>query len=478
MWLNDDVRFCFTVFEDNEQYETGDTLIHTFWKTSWDVCTTKWCYFFASISGLFSVSTSPIFEYHNDGVDPVPVPPPPPTMRVPILGGSIYTPDNALCQFNPLHGQHVWNTSPWYQLIPCSGKLSHLLVANVGSVNLCKATTVSIYKNGARTLLSTYLVDELEKNEDTQHELSLVDGDLVSVRNIPCCAPLLNATKYSCLFTPDDPNTGILLGCTQFVAGGSFNKAFTTYAAIATGGARQNGLEGTTQQPMPTTGKLTYCRITLSQAPDPGGLSGYRCMLRKNLADTGMFIDFIGNTVTSTSTIDIPFVAGDLFNWKISPIGAPANEPYASWGFVYMPDIIGESIILGMTSDLLHQTTTEQNTLTHWSIAPWKTFNAATYDMENILWSMTLKKFAVHLYLPPGIGDSFTFTLYNRAWLAVGGDTLLEVQISDNDTYGYNSVDSVVISDYNCARMKCNPSGSPALTRCTWGLVAYMPQPL
>lgn len=70
-WLNDDVRFCFTVFEDNEQFESGDTLIHTFWKTNWPYCTTKWSYYFASISGNWCVSTSPYFKYHNDGVDPV-----------------------------------------------------------------------------------------------------------------------------------------------------------------------------------------------------------------------------------------------------------------------------------------------------------------------------------------------------------------------------------------------------------------------
>lgn len=74
IWLNDDIRFCFTVFEDNEQYEDGNTLLHTFWKPSWDICTTKWCYFFGFVGGVASPSTSPLFKYHNDGVSPVPSP--------------------------------------------------------------------------------------------------------------------------------------------------------------------------------------------------------------------------------------------------------------------------------------------------------------------------------------------------------------------------------------------------------------------
>ncbi|MBA7536023.1 hypothetical protein ES705_28285 [subsurface metagenome] len=72
--LVDDVRFCFTVYEDNEQYEDGDTLVHTFYKEQWQVCKTKWFYFWGSIASEVCVSTSGIFKYHNDGTAPVPVP--------------------------------------------------------------------------------------------------------------------------------------------------------------------------------------------------------------------------------------------------------------------------------------------------------------------------------------------------------------------------------------------------------------------
>lgn len=72
--MQDDVRFCFTVFEDNEQFETGDTLIHTFWKTAWQPCATKWLYLWGYVAGIISPSTSAIFKYHNTGEAPVPVP--------------------------------------------------------------------------------------------------------------------------------------------------------------------------------------------------------------------------------------------------------------------------------------------------------------------------------------------------------------------------------------------------------------------
>ena len=87
-----DIRFCFTVFEDNEQEEAGDTLNHTWWKPNWPVCTTKWLYFWGTRVGEVCVSTTAPFEYHNSGAAPVPhvallvlepwteVTPPPPVM--------------------------------------------------------------------------------------------------------------------------------------------------------------------------------------------------------------------------------------------------------------------------------------------------------------------------------------------------------------------------------------------------------------
>ena len=72
--LKEDIRFCFVVFGDFEQFEAGDTYIHTFYIEDWPAGTTKWFYPFASVAGIFSVSTGPFFEYHNTGIAPVPVP--------------------------------------------------------------------------------------------------------------------------------------------------------------------------------------------------------------------------------------------------------------------------------------------------------------------------------------------------------------------------------------------------------------------
>ena len=64
----DDVRFCFTVFTDNEQEDAGDTLIHTFLKEPWSVCETRYYYFHGTIGGVVSPSTSGIFKFHKTAV--------------------------------------------------------------------------------------------------------------------------------------------------------------------------------------------------------------------------------------------------------------------------------------------------------------------------------------------------------------------------------------------------------------------------
>ncbi len=69
----EDVRFCFTVYEDNEQSESGDTLIHNWSKTDWPPCTTKYLYFWGYVSGAVSVSSTAFFNYHH----PVPIEPVP-----------------------------------------------------------------------------------------------------------------------------------------------------------------------------------------------------------------------------------------------------------------------------------------------------------------------------------------------------------------------------------------------------------------
>lgn len=60
-----DLRQCFVAYHDNEQEEAGDTLTHTFIKTGWPVCETRYFFFWSKCATLNVVSTSPIFTKHR-----------------------------------------------------------------------------------------------------------------------------------------------------------------------------------------------------------------------------------------------------------------------------------------------------------------------------------------------------------------------------------------------------------------------------
>jgi len=60
--MNTDVRLCFVAYQDNEQDEAGDTLLHTFTKPLWTPCRPYWFYFHGEIAGQPSPSTSPYFQ--------------------------------------------------------------------------------------------------------------------------------------------------------------------------------------------------------------------------------------------------------------------------------------------------------------------------------------------------------------------------------------------------------------------------------
>lgn len=64
LFMHGDRYFCFTAYRDNEQEELGDTTVHTFIKRNWDVCESRWFYFYGRVSADWCKSTTPPFYLH------------------------------------------------------------------------------------------------------------------------------------------------------------------------------------------------------------------------------------------------------------------------------------------------------------------------------------------------------------------------------------------------------------------------------
>jgi len=61
----DTPAFCFVTWHQNEQEESGDTILHTFIKEPWPVCETRWFCFRALVNNEWSPSVAPIFKKHR-----------------------------------------------------------------------------------------------------------------------------------------------------------------------------------------------------------------------------------------------------------------------------------------------------------------------------------------------------------------------------------------------------------------------------
>ena len=70
IYLNDDVRFCFDVYNDVEQDEAGDTYIHTFTIAPCVTGRLFWYYLWGYVNGVLAPSTSPILKYPSTLICP------------------------------------------------------------------------------------------------------------------------------------------------------------------------------------------------------------------------------------------------------------------------------------------------------------------------------------------------------------------------------------------------------------------------
>lgn len=109
-------RYCFVAWEENEQLEPGDTLIHTFEKRNWPVCQTRYFYFIGTKQAEEQPSASPIFQLHRTAEYE-------PSVYGPIIGGlnsRTIRATHALwpnCHDAPAAHLGDWHDPPWEYLI-------------------------------------------------------------------------------------------------------------------------------------------------------------------------------------------------------------------------------------------------------------------------------------------------------------------------------------------------------------------------
>jgi len=401
-------------------------------------------------------------------------------MLTPIIGGGIYSPSESEVNYNPLWGHSGWGTDPdvfFYQVMPCSGELSHLIVTTRGSPGDGKSFTITVYKNGAATELAVTITGGLWKEENITSRISVSAGDRVCIQCTPSGSPAMYSPKWIVLFKASTANQGVLLACSEPGVMGILDSATTEYAPIATGGQRLGADPTYYYSVVPTGGTFKGARGYLSAAPDPGDSGGYTFTLYKNGIVTDITFSITGDNTTATVTEDVSFSAGDYLYWKIVP-NSPTVASYFSVSLIYQPTILNEGMVLGSTYDSPHATNNEDNTLTGWAISTWATSGGISSDRENVIWAGTISKLYWRLKTAPGSDNSRALILFKRTWLDTGVNTDITSTISNTDLAGNDAVNSVAIVDYDSVRMKTDPTSSPATPYGVfWGLVYIVDAP-
>ena len=393
-----------------------------------------------------------------------------------LTGGSIYAPSAAAVNYRSIQGTHAFKTTTLgaYQVVPCDGVFSHLAVSTRGTPGAGKSFTVALFKEGSATALTVTvgdgdaLIGAVAGKADTVNSVAVVAGDLVCMIHTPTGTPTMFETAWCMKFTATTRGESIVLGCNESGTTGRVSTTTTEDGQVCAGGNRP-GAGLFVDEVIPTDGAFTAFYVDLETAPDPGLADGYVFTIQVNGVDSAAEVTITGDDLTGSWTGTVDLVPGDIVILKTAPTGTPAGLPHPRWGLVWLPDTIGESIVLGCTADLAHATNTEYTAPNGWTYGLWS--NTISIAKAQPFFAGTIKRYYAKLQTAPGAGKNRAFTIRKFTDAATSSDAANTLTISDGDTEGDDVVNEESVAEYNLLHMGNNPNGTPPTGGAGWGFV-------
>lgn len=387
-------------------------------------------------------------------------------MKQVIVGGAYTALSATGTKYNALGSGYTWDSTAInkHQLVSTPGKLSNLLVELDDTPGAGKSYNFTLMVNDSPSALTLEIADAATTGADTTHEVDVVAGDTICLRCVPTNTPTVRAARWSSVFEGTNAKESLILGI------GWVELEVTDYCPIMQAHVSGSIVETNTHQVIPTPGKIKNLYVELKD--DPGTAPGaYRFTLRKNGVSQALTVTIVADNKTGNDTVnEVAVVAGDYVNMMMEPIDTPSVAPFYCFGFTFVADTDGESLLLGQSSDnpavdqieycSLVSTLTQQT---------WATSEISRYQGGQ---PTTLKKLYVKLSAAPGAGKSYAFTVRVN-----GVDGNLTVPIADAATTGNDVAHTDVIANYNELNVKCEPTGTPDATLVYWGLVGFIQPP-
>jgi hypothetical protein len=393
-------------------------------------------------------------------------------MKQLIIGGYNNALSNSGTEYSPLGGGYSWSSTATarQQVVSTPGTFSDFAVELSAAPGNGGSYTIALLNVTQSTSLAVTITDPATTNINAG-TLAVATGDIVELQSTYADAPSATpSARWSVMFEGDNTKESLILG------GGYTNTGADRYAPIMHGSpGSSSATEAATYQVIPTSGTIKNLFVALNITPGEGIGDAYRYTLMKYTPGSPPVGGATSLTVTITkpdtagsdTSNSVAVAAGDYVCMLIEPLNTPSNTPLSGWGFTFVADTNGESLILGQSSDTPTLGSTEYNYLTTTYCN--NAWSGSEYYQGGQL-GITLKKFYAML------SDTSTqdYDLNVRATSA-SGDTGIAATITAGNTTGNDTVNTYAIGDYDELSISCLATAGGTARMVYWGLVCYIP---
>ncbi len=393
-----------------------------------------------------------------------------------LINGSSDTLSNSATEYNAYAGGIAWviNESNRKKLISAPGKLKNLYVELSAAPGAGDAFIFTLMVNGVASSLAVTISGGADTQDFDATEVDVVAGDEVTIRSTYTGTPGTPYARWSFMFAGDNAKESNISGAGHLTDSLDWAQIHS-YIGIEGFIAPEDAVRVV----IPTAGTIKNLYVGLDGPPGAGG-DAWTLTLRKGtppgaMGDTALEVTITNAATTGNHTADdVAVSAGDVVTMQGTKVNTPANR-IAWWGFTFVADTDGESLILGSSvNNLINDGTVEYLGLNnaHY-IRAWDATEADRYQLGQ---AMVLKKLYVLLSGAPNQGgdvaDAYTFKVRLNSADPGGG---LSVTIADTDVSGNDVANSITVTNnYDELALKHQAADTPTVVDAYWGLVAYV----
>lgn len=240
----------------------------------------------------------------------------------PIFGAGNASASNTAVNFISSMGSHntAWSTTELdYQIVvPTAGTLHRLYVKLNGTPASSKSYDITLMKNGVATLLTVNIANAATTGNDVADDVSVIAGDVITIRSTPNNTPSARAVFWGMQFTPTvDGESFFGAGSAQVPSAST-----TNFEQILSAGSHLYNTSENVRYMVLGGTTLKKIDVKLGTAPSVGHSRAF--MIRRNLADTLLEASIAGAATTGSDTDDVTIAQGDKLVFRSTITGTPA----------------------------------------------------------------------------------------------------------------------------------------------------------